>query len=187
MTVEITRTSSPAELAAIRALQLANLRQNLSAADIESQGFVTAEYPLPLLEAMHRDAPAIIAKDGDAVVAYALVATQASRNSHPLLADLFDVIDRHQWRGTPLKQRSYVVCGQLCVARSHRGLGLVPALYANFRTALADRFDCLVTDVASDNPRSLKAHLKSGFEVFGELHYGGVDWSLVICDWRAPR
>ena len=35
------------------------------------------------------------------------------------------------------------------------------------------------------HPRSLKAHLKSSFEVVGSLEYGGAEWDLVLWDWKA--
>jgi L-amino acid N-acyltransferase YncA len=73
--------------------------------------------------------------------------------------------------------------GQLCVARSHRRTGLVKRMYEHFRHALAGQFDYLITDIARDNPGSLSAHLKSGFQVISTLRYAGVEWDLVLWDW----
>lgn len=174
----------PQQLAGIKRLQTANLRANLPADEAAREGFVTAEYTLDYLQAMHAVAPSIVATDGGAVVAYALVTDRAVGMQHPLLADLFEVTDPEPWRGAPMAARPYVVCGQLCVAKSHRGLRLVDRMYAAFRDAYAARYSHLVTDVASDNPRSLRAHERVGFTVLKTVPYGGVDWHIVLWDWR---
>ncbi|MGL1493919.1 hypothetical protein ACSTIK_00385, partial [Vibrio parahaemolyticus] len=83
-----------AELQGILQLQRENLKKNVSAGEAGSEGFVTAEYTLAFLEAMHRASPSIIAKDGDQVVGYALVAVKLVGKDHDLLADLFHTIDQ---------------------------------------------------------------------------------------------
>ncbi|MEI8296754.1 MAG: GNAT family N-acetyltransferase [Pseudomonadota bacterium] len=184
MTVVIKRVSEHAELLGIKALQQANLGCHLEAAEREREGFVTAEYELDYLEQMQRACPSVIAKQGASVVGYALVVQRETGQDHPLLSGLVAATDRQTLRGVPLTALNYILCGQLCVAKSHRGGGLTAALYNYFGEELSRRFDGVVTDVARDNPRSLRAHLKAGFEVFGELAYGGLVWDLVLCDWR---
>lgn len=173
------------QLVGIRELQAANLRRNVAPEDAAREGFVTAEYTLEFLRAMHDVAPSIVATADGAVVGYALVADRAVGMGHPLLADLFAAIDRCSWAGVPLAGQPYVVCGQLCVAKTHRGLGLVDRMYARFRDEYAARFAYLLTDVASDNPRSLRVHRRVGFEVVATTAYGGVDWHVVLWDWRS--
>lgn len=185
MGLTIGRVTSRAELEGVLALQAANLRERLAPEVAAREGFVTAEYTLELLERMHAIEPSVIAKDGERVVAYALVTDRGIRGTHPLLDDLFAVVERSELHGRPMRERDYVLCGQLCVAYGYRGQALASRLYGCFRAELARRYDCLVTDVARDNPRSLRAHLKSGFEVFATLGYGGVEWDLVGWDWRS--
>ena len=102
-----------------------------------------------------------------------------------LLADLFNTIDKIEYKGQLLKNSSYVVVGQLCVAKNYRGLGLVQQMYQHFKTSLSGKFEYCLTDIANNNPRSLKAHLKTGFQVVDTLHYGGIDWDIVLWDWNA--
>jgi ribosomal protein S18 acetylase RimI-like enzyme len=174
------------QLAGIKSLQTANLRANLDVDEAAREGFVTAEYTLEYLRAMHDAAPSIVATDGDAVVGYALVADRTIATEHPLLAGLFEATDRHAWHGAPLSGQPYVVCGQLCVARTHRGRGLVDRMYRQFRDVYAARYSHLVTDVASDNPRSLRVHRRVGFAVLATVEYDGADWHVVLWDWRVP-
>lgn len=181
--IDIKRVTEFAELAGIKKLQNENLRTILSSEERESEGFVTAEYSLEYLQLMHEAEPSVIAKDGDEVVGYVLASTRETGRLHPLLAYLFDVIDTKIFEGRPLVRERYVVVGQLCVGKGYRGQGLVQRLYTCYREVLKGKYTCCVTDIDEANPRSLKAHLKSGFRMLDTLQYEGKNWHIVIDDW----
>jgi hypothetical protein len=172
------------ELEGIKKLQQENLKTLLSEEEAVKEGFVTAEYTLEFLEKMHLEKPSVIAKDGEDILGYALASVNAIRDDHALLADLFNIIDKTPYKGRLLKDSRYVVIGQLCVAKNYRGLGLVKQMYLHFKKLYSSEFDYCITDVAKDNPRSLKAHLKSGFTIIKELQYDGVVFDLVLWDWN---
>lgn len=184
MAVEIKRAASAADVAGIKALQNANLASRLPEAERAAEGFVTAEYSLDFLQAMHDETPAIIAVDQGVVVGYALVTTRELGATHDLVRALVEAVDGMEYRGLALRAARYVLCGQLCVAKTHRGQGLAGRMYAHFRETLGATYDFLVTDVDTTNWRSLKAHRKAGFEVLATLGYGGAGWDVVIQDWR---
>ena len=50
--------------------------------------------------------------------------------------------------------------------------------------ASSARYKYCVTDVDEKNPRSVKSHLKTGFEILGKIAYGGNRFYVVIWDWR---
>lgn len=182
--VEIKRVTDVSELEGIQELQKQNLRKHISSEEALVEGFLTAEYTLDFLERMHAIESSIIAKVGETVVGYALVSTKKIRQEHDLLNDLFNTIDVCAYNGMQLKTVNYVVVGQLCVAKDYRGQGLVQHLYGHFKDCLHDQYDYLLTDVAKDNVRSLKAHQKTGFQVISELEYGGFGWDIILWDWR---
>lgn len=182
--MRIKRVTNREEIEGIKRLQTANLRKNLSPEEIRTQGFVTAEYSLDFLERMNRETPAIIAVKDGKVVGYALVATRALIGEHELLDDLFRQVDEQVFRGVKLSEKNYVLVGQLCVAKEYRGKGLSGKMYEFFRSQLSGQFDYCLTDVQVSNPRSISAHLRSGFEILGQLSYGGCPWKIVIWDWR---
>lgn len=182
--LQVKLVTTPEEVIAIKALQNLNLRVNISQEEAASEGFLTASYTMEYLEAMNADAPSVIAKAGDEVVGYAMVTTKALRDGHELMADLFNTIDRTQYKASRLGEIDYVVVGQLCVAKAFRGMGLVQLMYNHFRDCYAGLFSYLVTDVAQANARSLKAHQKTGFQVIDTLTYGGIGWDIVLWDWR---
>jgi ribosomal protein S18 acetylase RimI-like enzyme len=184
MEIILSRVSAYHDLQAISRLQQLNLRKNLDAETANAQGFLTAEYTIEYLKEMHDASPSIVAKNGDEVVGYALVATKEVRNGHDLMADLFNVIDTKTYKGQLLKQINYVVVGQLCVAEAYRGQGLVKRMYDYYRDCYSTQYKYLITDVAQANTRSLNAHKKSGFEVIDTLIYGGIGWDIVLWDWR---
>jgi predicted N-acetyltransferase YhbS len=181
--ITIKRVTEPAELEGIKKLQQENLKSSLTAEETSQEGFVTAVYSLEFLQKMHFAEPSVIAKDGEQVVGYALVADPAIRHEHELLEDLFNAIDHTEWNGVMMKETNYVVVGQLCVSKKYRGQGLVSRMYSYYKDCMEDKFDYCLTDIAQDNPRSLRAHLKSGFQVINTLDYGGIKWDIVLWDW----
>ena len=182
---EVRRVSQEWELEGILTLQRANLRKNLSDSEAAQQGFLTAEFDLPYLRAMNAAAPSIIAVDQSQVVGYALVATQPIRDGHPFIRALFQAIDPIPLRGQPLGKGSYVVVGQLCVGRNHRGQRLVQRLYHHFRESLESDYPCAVTDIARENVRSLRAHERTGFRIVHSIAYEGREWDVVVWDWKS--
>jgi len=185
MEIKICRVTEMDEMVGIKNLQALNLRKNITTEAAVAEGFLTAEYTMGYLQQMHDTSPSIIAKDGENVVGYALVATKEVRNGHDLMADLFNVIDTKYYNGKCLREVNYVVVGQLCVAKDYRGQGLVKRLYDYYRDCYAAEYEYLITDVAQANVRSLNAHKKSGFIVIDTLVYGGIGWDIVLWDWRS--
>lgn len=178
--IQLAKTSE--ELIEVIALQQANLRKNISKNEAETQGFLMAEYDLDFLEMLHKNSPGILAKDGEKVVGYSLVALPETAGHHPLLADLVENIERCLYNGKSVT--NYAIVAQLCVSKDYRGQDLVQKLYGGFQEHYASRFDFCVTDVAQANARSLKAHQKRGFQVIDTLSYGGIGWDIVLWDWN---
>ncbi len=180
----IKRVTDDLELIGIRNLQESNLKKNLKEGEWAQEGFVTAEYSLDFLRMMHEISPSIIAKDGDEIAGYVITATKHVRNQHELLKSLFDAIDSKAYRNRLMEDMNYVLVGQLCVSKKYRGQQLSSRMYNFFREQLQGEFECCVTDVDEKNPRSLQAHLKSGFTILDTLSYGASNWHIVLWDWR---
>jgi hypothetical protein len=180
-------TCSVADLEGIRLLQQQNLKHLLPREEALREGFTTAVYTLEFLQEMHWVHPSVVARSDGRVVGYALVTFPELRHGHPLLEDLFGKLDAVRFRGGLLRDASYVVVGQLCVGKGYRGRGLVQAMYGFFREGLWDRFEYCACDVDRENPRSLKAHIRTGFEVVDTLEYGGALWDVMVWDWRGLK
>ncbi|WPB80481.1 GNAT family N-acetyltransferase [Archangium violaceum] len=168
------------ELEQILQLQAANLRDHVSAEQAVSQGFLTVAHTLDVLERMHALAPSVIAKDGETLVGYALVMPVEARAFVPILEPMFQLLETLSWRGRPLSEYRYYVMGQVCVAEAWRGQGVFDALYREHRASYGARFDCTVTEVATRNTRSMRAHLRAGFEPIKTYRDATDEWAVVV-------
>jgi hypothetical protein len=187
--VDFTAVSNTDEVRQILDLQAANLPAVLTPDTIASQGFVTVRHDADVLARMNRTAPAIIAKDGDRVVGYALVMPRAFASEVPVLQPLFRMLDTLSWRGVPLREATrWFVMGQVCVAEGYRGRGIFDGLYRTMAAEYRDRYDFTVTEVAARNTRSLRAHARAGFDtlqVYADPTTGE-EWHVIALDFTAP-
>lgn len=179
--------STDRDLEQILALQAANLPSALEASERKSQGFVTLRHDLPLLRQMNEPWPHVIAtpSGSDEIVAYALVMLQSFRRRLPLLEPMFDRLGGLEYRGRSIGEYKWYVMGQICVAKAHRGRGLVERLYAAHRARMAPHFDLMITEIDRANTRSVRAHEKAGFEALHEYRSeSGNEWLVVVMDLR---
>ena len=182
--ISIRLAATASDINGIYILHKANLKDNLSIEESLKEGFVTAVYDIKLLTLMHQVKPSIIATDNDSVIGYALVYTKELRHHHRLIDDLFNTVDMLSYAGTCLSECDYVVVGQLCVDKKYRAMGIVQDLYSYYKQQYSSSYRYLVTDIARANPRSLKAHLKSSFEVIHTIVFDGNIFDVVLWDWR---
>lgn len=171
---------SDSDFMEILELQRANLAASLSPEEIASQGFVTVVHSAEILRAMHALSPSIVAREGGRVVAYALVMPVETKALLPILAPMFARLETM----TALAGVRFYVMGQICVAKSQRGRGIVDALYHSHRQHLGGRFDAVVTEIATRNTRSMRAHARVGFETLETYRDATDEWAIVSWRWR---
>ena len=180
---QVDTVQGTADLEQIVALQHDNHLTGLSADEARAQGFVTVRHDVDILRQMHALAPSIVARDGERVVAYALTMPRECRALCPVLEPMFQLFETLEYRGRPLTQQRFYVMGQICIDKAYRGQGLFDALYTKHRELYAPRFDLLITEVATRNTRSMRAHERVGFQTV-HIHRDATDeWALVLWDW----
>jgi len=181
--------STADEVRQILDLQSENLSSVLTSETMAEEGFVTVRHEASVLLRMNEAAPAIVAKDGDRVIAYALVMPRAFASDVPVLQPLFEVLDALSWKGMPLRTHArWFVMGQICIAAGYRGRGIFDGLYLEMGKRYGDRFDVTVTEVAARNTRSLRAHARVGFETLHVYHDAatGEEWHVIALNLSAP-
>ena|SRR5688572_13308048 len=179
-----TLTSTTDELRQILRLQEQNLRQHIDEAEMMSQGFVTIHHDLKVLQQMHELAPSVIIKDDDQVVAYALTMLRECRQLIPDLESMFALLDQLYWNNKPLKDYRFYVMGQVCIARSYRGKGLFDELFRYHKKIYQPQFDLFITEIATRNTRSVRAHERVGFKTI-HIHRDDLyEWVVVGWDWN---
>lgn len=172
------------ELRQILDLQQQNLPKNISEAELRSQGFVTFEHSLKILEQFHQLAPSIIVKDDEKVVAYALTVVNEARDIFPPMESMFRLLETLQWKNKPFHHFRYYEMGQVCIAKDYRSKGIFEMLYQQHKKSYSEKYDLLVTKVSTKNHRSLKAHQKVGFETVIIEKDTLDEWAVVAWDWN---
>jgi predicted N-acetyltransferase YhbS len=158
--------------------------QRVSRAETED-GFVTVVHTLDILQKMHAFAPSIVARDeSGAVVAYALVMTHDARPLLPILEPMFALLEQLPANAVPPR---WYVMGQIAVAPAHRGTGVFDALYAEHRANYRARFDAVITEVATRNRRSMRAHQRVGFQTLRIYRDATDEWAVIAWDWRDSK
>jgi len=179
-----TLASSTEELQQILQLQKENLRQHVTEDEMRSQGFVTLHHDLNALQQMHELAPSVIIKDEDVVVAYALTMLRECRQLTPDLEPMFTLLDQLSWHNKPLNDYRFYVMGQVCIARAYRGQGLFDELFRHHKEIYQPLFDLFITEIATRNVRSMRAHERVGFKTI-HVHRDELDeWAVVGWDWN---
>jgi hypothetical protein len=183
MAFQTTTVNTDAQLQQILQLQAENLRTNISAETQQQQGFVSLQHTFPVLKQMHDIAPSIIATDGSQLAGYALTMPRECRHIVPDLEPMFSSFEQTHWNDRPLSEYRFYVMGQICVAEAWRGQGVFDALYQQHRASYSNNFDCIVTEIATRNLRSMRAHERVGFKTI-HVHQDELDeWAVVIWDW----
>jgi ribosomal protein S18 acetylase RimI-like enzyme len=172
------------EIEALLALQAENAVENIDAQTKAEQGFISFRYTPEIMRLKMSQAPQIIARDGDLIVGYALVTTLDVARQIPDFLPFLEKVRLLSDPSGPLEARKPYCIGQICVKSGYRGLGIVGALYQAHQTKLHPPFDCAITEIASDNTRSLAAHAKVGFDVIHTYYddYSQKEWQVVMLD-----
>lgn len=175
--------STDEELQQIHRLNQLNLKTKLSIQEQSQEGFVTWLYSIDLLQQLHELAPSVVVKDNDKVAGYALTTLRESRAFHPDLDNMIRSIDPLIYKVKPLVEYSYYCMGQICIDKDYRGKGVFELLYQKHKTAYSKKYELLITEISTSNPRSIKAHEKIGFKTISS-HKDALDtWNIVVWDW----
>lgn len=168
----------------ILTLQQVNLPASITSEELEDQGFVTVQHTVELLLDMNAAEPQVIAKDGEQLVGYALVMLPGFAHRVPVLVPMFELLNTLIYQGRKLADCTYYVVGQVCVAKSHRGQGVFDGMYQQHQRQMSDRYDFVITEIATRNRRSLRAHARVGFETIHRYTApNGEEWDIVLWDW----
>ncbi len=172
------RATSDSELYQILEIQKRALKTNVSLAEQKKQGYITVPHTFDILKKMNDACPHILAIDGDQVVGYALVMLESFRFEMDVLTPMFETAD------SLLPDKNYVVMGQICIDKPYRGKGIFKGLYYYYQSELSHTYDCLFTEVATLNTRSINAHLAVGFKIVHTQITDGTSWEMVCWDWK---
>ncbi|GAA4268613.1 GNAT family N-acetyltransferase [Hyunsoonleella aestuarii] len=173
------RVTNNEELHQILELQQANKIESISKEERISQGFVTVNHSFDILKAMNGACAHIIAKSDSQVIGYALCMTQEFKDSIQVLAPMFKTINC-----SIKKSINYIIMGQICIEKRFRQQGVFRGLYNFMMQELNLNFDAVITEVDTNNKRSLYAHKAIGFELLKTYKSNNQEWELLIWHWE---
>ena len=183
--INYTTSASIIDLEGIVALQKANLAQHLTQEEIKTQGFVTVHHSFEQLKRLNDQEKHIIAKDNDRIVGYVLAMTKFSKFELPILIPMFNEFEIILYKNKIIAEYNYIVVGQVCIQKEFRGQGIVANCYAAYKKYYADKYDFVITEIATTNQRSLNAHKRIGFtEIHSYTAPDKEDWIIVLWDWK---
>ncbi|MCU0447699.1 MAG: GNAT family N-acetyltransferase [Microscillaceae bacterium] len=183
MNLRIGSPTTDAHIVQMLELQKVNSPQNLTTEQLISQGFVTVRHHFDLLKRMNKAEPQVVALADEVVVGYALVMPESFRSEIPVLEPMFQMFTKISYKGRQLSDYQSIVMGQICIAEGYRGLGLFDQLYAQMQQQLSSRYEICITEVATRNQRSMRAHARVGFEIALEYTDATDTWALVVWQW----
>jgi len=182
--INYTLLTTDTEIRQLLALQQSNLPQHISTQEAQSQGFVTVEHDYELMKAMNEAEAHVIAKDQQKVIGYCLVMLSSFQDRIPVLQPMFALLDGLVYQSKPLETYQYFVMGQVCIDKNYRGQGVFDGMYESLKENYHQKYDFVITEVATRNVRSIKAHQRVGFEL---LHRytdpRGEEWDVIIWNW----
>ncbi|CAL2108224.1 Acetyltransferase (GNAT) domain-containing protein [Tenacibaculum sp. 190524A02b] len=175
--ITYTSTQTEKELLQIIELQKSNLPTHLTEEEKKTQGFVTVQHDLTILSRMHEVHPHIIAKENDTLAGYALSMSKSFREEIPILAPMFTEIDKSNRAND-----NYLVMGQVCVNKEHRGKGVFRGLYQKMKEIFSGKYNAIITEIDVLNTRSINAHSAIGFTELQRYELNGQIWVIVVMD-----
>ncbi|CAF1417775.1 unnamed protein product [Rotaria magnacalcarata] len=186
--VSFTTAESEEDLLNIISLMKSNLRKTLSLDQQASDGFLSIEFSYDILRKMNQPASSIIATDttSNKLVGYALASLPEIAVELPDIAKLILLIKTLDYKGKPLRDNTYYILGQICVADGYRGRMVFDGMLQKHRELHSDRYEMMITCISNKNVRSLRAHARVGFETiytFNDLSSDDT-WHAVLWDWR---
>jgi len=182
--LQATIVTTREEIEQIHRLNILNYRKNVTPEERDKEGFVSWEYPIALLQQLQDIAPHVIVKDGENVVAYALVATKEAGLFHKDLQTMFDHLADLTYKNKSLGDYNFYCMGQVCIDKAYRGQGVFGMLYQHHKQLYQDKFDMLITEISPSNPRSQRAHEKVGFKTIYNYKDAMDEWNVVVWNWK---
>lgn len=179
---------SEAELQQILDLQTRNLPDKISLEEKSAEGFVTIRHDLAILKAMNAPYPHVVARSNGQIVGFALVMLRQFERKIPFLIPMFELINSLEYKGKILGDSNYFIMGQICIEKAFRGKGIFGGLYHALRRQMIPHFPMIITEVASKNSRSIRAHEKVGFQNIKTYSTeDGEEWKVLLWDWEKDQ
>lgn len=178
------RTARPADYAALERLAEENSFDKLREAE-RTQGFLTGHFTAARFAAIAQSLALIVADDNGAPGGFMCATRIEDTRNRPVIAALLAACANLEFQGKPFGQWRRFIYGPVCVAKSHRGRGVLKGMFAALKPEMAGRFDLGVGFVDQANPGSLRAHVQGlGMTTPGQFQFNGRGYHIIAFESR---
>jgi len=120
----------------------------------------------------------------DRVIGYCLVMLRSFKVRIPILQTTFETIDTLSFNEKKLVNSNYFLMGQVCISKPFRGQGVFNGLYKHLKKVMQAEFNCVITEIALESKRSMRAHEKVGFKIIKTYTHNNAEWAIVLWGWN---
>ena len=166
----ITRIAVQSDIDSIIQLQSLNLYGNLAPDELQ-QGFVTTPItPAQIMTIMEQTGLFVAEQEGE-VVGYAYAGSWDYFSQWAIFPHMLDRLTKIDFEGQRITPSNSFQYGPVCIAKSLRGSGAFPQLFATMRDHMAAKYPIGTTFINQINQRSLKAHQKLDLTMIDEFEF----------------
>jgi hypothetical protein len=179
------RRALPADYPNLERIASENSFDNLSEAG-RAQGFLTGNFTAASFAAIANSLALIVADDHGTLGGFMCATRIQNTRGRPIIAALLAACEHTEFQRKPLSQWRLFIYGPVCVARSHRGQGLLKGMFTALETEVTNQFDVGVGFVDRANPGSLRAHVQSlGMTTPGQFQFNKRGYQIIAFACRA--
>ncbi|MEO1341943.1 MAG: GNAT family acetyltransferase [Cyanobacteria bacterium J06635_13] len=176
----LTRIATESDINAILQLQSTNLYRNLSTAEL-TEGFVTTPITVEQIKSILTQTGLFVVEQWQQVVGYTFAGSWDYFSQWAIFPYMLSRLTQIDFQGQRITTENSFQYGPVCIAKSLRGSGAFPQLFATMRRNLAPKYPLGITFINQINQRSLKAHQKLNLEIIDEFEFNqGSYYSLAF-------
>ena len=175
------RTATPADFAAILALQEKNLVSKLTE-EQKKEGFVTTPFTVDQLQEILAMKGLFVIEEGAEIKGYTMAAGWDFFAQWPIFPHMLQRFNGKSFNAVMINAKNSFQYGPICVDHSVRGSSAFPDLFARMKQDMLQRFAVGTTFINKKNGRSFAAHTKKlGLQLFDEFSFNNNDyWVLAF-------
>ena len=166
----IIRIAAKLDIEEILNLQSSNLHSNLSPAEL-ADGFVTTPITVEQIKTILAQKGLFVAEQNNKVVGYAYAGSWDYFSQWKIFPYMLSRLTQIHFQGQTISANNSFQYGPVCIAKSLRGSGVFPQLFATMRSHLANKYPIGITFINQINQRSLKAHQKLNLKIIDEFEF----------------
>lgn len=173
------RPARPGDISGVLQLQAEYFVGNLDS-EAQKGGFISAQFTARQFDEIAASVALVVAVDRGRVAGYVCAASTDYYRQFPLLAALRQHASTMTLGGRRLNACRSFIYGPVCIARAHRGRGLLSSLYEELLRRVPSSYDVGIALIAKENRPSFEAHVrKLGMTAIGEYEFEGRHYDIV--------